>query len=32
VVAFATIDDAIVILGIYYGGRDYVARLSEPSE
>lgn len=32
VIAFATIDDALVILGIYYGGRDYETLLTEPSE
>jgi toxin ParE1/3/4 len=32
VIAFATIDDAVVILGVYYGGRHYETLLSEPDE
>lgn len=32
VIAFATIDDAVVILGIYYGGRDYETLISEPND
>jgi toxin ParE1/3/4 len=32
VIAFATIDDTVVVLGIYYGGRDYETLLTEPSE
>jgi toxin ParE1/3/4 len=32
VIAFAAIDDAVVILGIYYGGRDYETLLTEPNE
>jgi plasmid stabilization system protein ParE len=32
VIAFATVDDALVILGIYYGGRDYETLLAGPSE
>lgn len=32
VIAFAAIDDTLVILGIFYGGRDYETLLSEPSE
>lgn len=29
VIAFATIDDAVVILGVFYGGRDYETLLAE---
>jgi toxin ParE1/3/4 len=32
VIAFAAIDDALVILGMYYGGRDYETLLTEPGE
>jgi plasmid stabilization system protein ParE len=32
VIAYATIDDAVVILAIYYGGRDYETLLTEPNE
>jgi len=32
VIAFATIDDAVVILGTYYGGRDYETLLTAPGE
>jgi len=32
VIAYATIGDTVVILRIYYGGRDYRTLLSEPNE
>jgi toxin ParE1/3/4 len=32
VIAFATIDGTLVILGIYYGGRDYETVLTEQSD
>jgi toxin ParE1/3/4 len=32
VIAFATIDDAVVILGVYYGGRDFETLLAESPE
>jgi toxin ParE1/3/4 len=32
VIAFATIDGAVVILGVYYGGRDFETLLAESPE
>jgi toxin ParE1/3/4 len=32
VIAFAASDDTLMILGIYYGGRDHATLLTEPSE